>query len=113
MFCVWYHHLLQIKNDPTIAAYLVEVSDSKNDDGHGSSGSQKKHSGKRKSDGMKDAEDRETKSRKTCQPEGEIVHGSKGERESEGDEGGYRNLRPRRSKTQNPDLNLKGESEDS
>ena len=47
----------QIKDDPTIAAYLDKVSDSKNDDGPGSSGSQKKQSGKRKSEGMKDAED--------------------------------------------------------
>ena len=98
----------QIKDDPSIAAYLDKVSDSKNDDGLGSSGSQKKHSGKRKSEGMNDAEDRETKSRKTCQPQGDTDHGSKGKRKSEGDEGVYRNLRPRASKTQNPDLNLEG-----
>ena len=49
-----------------------------------------------------------TKSRKTSQPQGDIDHGSKGKRKSEGGEGGYRNFRSKTSKTQNPDLNLEG-----
>jgi hypothetical protein len=48
---------------------LEPVSDTKNDEDYdpGSSGSQKKKSGKRKSEGMNDA-DGEKKSRKTSQP---------------------------------------------
>jgi len=102
--------LSQIRDDPAIASYLDAVSDSKHNEDYdaGSSGSQKKKSGKRKSEGMKDA-DRKTKSRKTSQP---LEDGSKGKRKSEGGECVSRNLSPRTSNPQNPDLDLnQGESQ--
>jgi hypothetical protein len=75
--------LSQIRQKPTMASYLDKFSDSKNDDGPGSSGSQKKHSRERKSECMKDAEDPKTKARNTSQPQGDSDHGSKGKRKSE------------------------------
>ena len=127
--------LSHIKKDPTIASYLDAVSDSQIDDVPESSGSQKKKSGKRKSENDEDdvpessgsqkkksgkrkfeggKEVSETKkSRKTSQSQGDFDIGSKGKRKAEGGEGVYRNLRPRTSKPQTPDLDLnQGESQD-
>jgi hypothetical protein len=104
--------LSHVKNDLTIASYLDAVSDSKNDDVPGSSGSQKKPSGKRKFEGGKEVSETK-KSRKTSQSQGDFDIGSKGKRESEGGEGVSRILRPRTSNSQNPDLDLnQGESQD-